>query len=315
MSDTDNNRETWLIASWPGMGSVGVGACAHLTNNLGADLLGEIHGEDHFELEHIEVRDGLAQPPVLPRSLMARWKNPGDGPDLLIFLSEAQPSVGKFAFCGKVLDLASKYNVSRVVTFASMATQLHPSAEPSVFAAATDEALLGELKRLEVRVLEEGQIGGMNGVLIAAASERGLPAACLLGEIPFYAAGVPNPKASKRVLETFCVLAGIELDLSELTEQAVTVEKGLIELLEQMQEAARQASEGDEPSFDVGTHDEDEEHKREALDFATRQEIEDLFTDARRDRAKAVKLKETLDRLGVFNQYEDRFLDLFRRGE
>jgi len=44
-----------------------------------------------------------------------------------------------------------------------------------------------------------------------------------------------------------------------------------------------------------------------------RAQIERLFEDARRDPAKAMPLKNELDRLGVFKKYEDRFLDLFRR--
>lgn len=43
--------------------------------------------------------------------------------------------------------------------------------------------------------------------------------------------------------------------------------------------------------------------------------IERLFHEASRDRAKAYELKQELDRLGVFRDYEDRFLDLFRPSE
>ena len=34
-----------------------------------------------------------------------------------------------------------------------------------------------------------------------------------------------------------------------------------------------------------------------------------------RDRAKAIELKQELDRLGVFKDYEDRFLDLFKKAK
>lgn len=47
---------------------------------------------------------------------------------------------------------------------------------------------------------------------------------------------------------------------------------------------------------------------------ATLQKIEGLFRKASQDRTKAVELKQELDRLGVFKQYEDQFLDLFRHG-
>jgi hypothetical protein len=45
------------------------------------------------------------------------------------------------------------------------------------------------------------------------------------------------------------------------------------------------------------------------------QRIEELFTRAAGDRSKAFELKGELDRLGLFKQYEDRFLDLFKLPE
>ena len=42
------------------------------------------------------------------------------------------------------------------------------------------------------------------------------------------------------------------------------------------------------------------------------QHIESLFQQASEDRSKAYELKNELDRLDVFKDYEDRFLDLFK---
>ena len=43
--------------------------------------------------------------------------------------------------------------------------------------------------------------------------------------------------------------------------------------------------------------------------------IEQLFEQASKDRSKAYELKRELDRLEVFPEYEDRFLDLFKKPE
>jgi hypothetical protein len=51
------------------------------------------------------------------------------------------------------------------------------------------------------------------------------------------------------------------------------------------------------------------------LDELDRARLEQLFEKARGDRNAAFQLKEELDRLDVFDQYEDRFLDLFKRAE
>ena len=44
-----------------------------------------------------------------------------------------------------------------------------------------------------------------------------------------------------------------------------------------------------------------------------KQRIEQLFEQSVQDRSRAFELKSELDRLGVFKDYEDRFLDLFRK--
>ena len=51
------------------------------------------------------------------------------------------------------------------------------------------------------------------------------------------------------------------------------------------------------------------------LNEADRQSIERLFDQSATDRSKAFELKQELDRLGVFKEYEDRFLDLFKTSE
>jgi hypothetical protein len=45
------------------------------------------------------------------------------------------------------------------------------------------------------------------------------------------------------------------------------------------------------------------------------QRIDELFEEAKTDRSKAHELKHELDRLDVFKDYEDRFLDLFKQQE
>ena len=46
----------------------------------------------------------------------------------------------------------------------------------------------------------------------------------LLGELPFFAVGIPNPKASLAVLRAFAKIAGVSVDLAEMEEQANMVE-------------------------------------------------------------------------------------------
>lgn len=304
------------------MGNVGVLAAGYLVHKLGAELVAELPPRGFFDIEQVGVRAGVILPTRLPRSVFHLKKATEGGPELLVFLGEAQPSRDGHAFAHDLLDKAAELGAGRVMTFASMASQLHPSQSPRVFGAVTQPDMKADLKRADAELLEDGQIGGLNGVLLGAAAERGLPGVCLLGEIPYFAAGVANPKAARAVLGAFSKLTGVAVDTSDLAPHEEAVDKMLLDLLERLK---RQAEHGggeaaaalpEEP--EVEAEDDEEpaekpEKKERTLDFPTRERIEKLFEEARRDRARGVQLKAELDRFGVYRQYEDRFLDLFKR--
>jgi predicted ATP-grasp superfamily ATP-dependent carboligase len=316
----------WLIAGWPGMGNVAVIAAGYLVHHLDMRPVGELPAQGHFDISEVEVKDGLIASTKLPRGVFYRWSNKKGGRDLIVFLGEAQPSSGSYAYAHELVEAASRMGVERVVTFASMASGLHPSENPRVFGVASDKSTLEELRRAEVEPLADGQIGGLNGLVLAVAGERGLSGMGLLAEIPFFAAAVPNPKAARVALSVFSILADIEVSLEELGKHAAAMDAALVEALEKLE---RQGASGETDSEESEEADDEEEtgdgaeatakpaqpQPPEKLDYAARSRIERMFVEARSDRSKAMRLKEELDRLGIYSQYEDRFLDLFRRAE
>ena len=318
-------NDPWLVSIWPGMGSVALTAGTYLTSSLGAERIGRLSTAGFFDVDKVEIDNGVARVASGPSCEFFAWKAPSGGRDLLFFVGESQPNSRGYEFCDHLLAEARRYGVSRVFTFAAMATQVHPTARPRVFGVVNDAALLPELEEGEVDILSEGQISGLNGVMLAAAVEHQLPAVCLLGEMPFFAVGVPNPKASLRVLEEFCPLANLELDFSELSEQADHMERNLVELMDRMS-AAVQGMPPVEGEFEADLGDLEDfttlagealgsDVTPEAINPEERARVERLFLRAREDRQEAMRLKQELDRLGVFEEYEDRFLDLFRQGE
>lgn len=306
MTDKLKLTHPWLIAVWPGMGHVALNAGYYLLSKLGMDVFAELESGELFDIDHVEVKEGLIQPARRPRNRFFVWVDPEGNRDLVVFLGEAQPPLGKYPFCKQLISYARKIGVERVLTFAAMATRMRPGQRSRVFGAATDEENLQELKRLELELVNEGQIGGLNGVLLGAAAEADLPGACLLGEMPHVFTQLPFPKASLAVLEVFTTMSGLEIDFAELAEQAEMVEQQLGQLLS-LAEGQDESASGEEelpapqPADEDGLSDEDERR------------IEGLFEQASRQRSKAFELKRELDRLGVFKDYEDRFLDLFKK--
>ncbi len=296
----------WFVAVWPGMGQVAISAGYYLLAKLEMQLVAEFSPRELFDVENVEVKAGVIQMGRLPRSRIFVWKDPSGRHDVLVFVGEAQPPLGKYAFCQNLIGYAQKLGVERVFTFAAMATQMHPDHDSRVFAAATDQEGVSELKQLEVDILQDGNIGGMNGILLGVAAENSLSGACLLGEMPHIFAQFPFPKAALAVLRVFTKMAEITVDFAELSEQAETIERKLGELLSQIESQMEQQREGAEEQFSP------EVVEDERIDKDDRQRIEQLFEQATQERSKAYELKRELDRLDVFKEYEDRFLDLFK---
>ncbi|MBX3423769.1 MAG: PAC2 family protein [Pirellulaceae bacterium] len=307
-------NKPWLVAVWPGMGQVAVSAGYYLVAKLQMELFAELSQHEFFDVEHVEVKSGLIKAGRLPRSRLFASKHPDKRMEIIVFIGEAQPPNGRYAYCKRLIDVAREMGIQRVFTFAAMATQMHPSHNSRVFGAAVDEASLDELKRLKVKILDDCQIGGLNGILLAAAAEQELRGTCLLGEIPHIFNHLPFPKASLAVLKVFSMIADIDIDTTELTDQVCAMDGRLGELLadvERMMHSPKppdsEAASEFEPQQELGL-----EHSDRLIDEKARKLVERLFSNAQKDRSKAYELKHELDRLGLYQEYEDRFLDLFK---
>lgn len=296
------------------MGEVATTAAIYLLSKLRMHQMAEFPGRGLFEPASVDVHDGLVRAARLPRSRLFLWKNPSGGRDIIVFLGEAQPLTGRLALCERLLTEGRSLGVSRFFTFSAIATDMKPNAFSHVFGVASDAASLRELKSLEISILAEGSISGLNGVALAAAAEAGLPAMGLLGEMPEIASQLPYPNASVAVLRTFKELADLELDLTELEEYGRTMQTQLSSFYDQIMTAMHGASDPSDPPAAAPSQASLKPSHEQMLADEDSERVEGLFSRALIDRSTAFELKNELDRLGVFTRYEDRFLDLFERG-
>lgn len=306
-------NKPWIVAVWPGMGHVSLSAGYYLMAKLHMELFAEISAGDLFDVESVEIKDGILQAGQLPRSRFFVWRDPEKKHDLILFIGEAQPPLGKYRFCQRLIELAKGWGVERVITFASLATDTGLEEQARVFCTTSSAELLQSLRQQGLVVLEQGQISGLNGVLLAAAVEAGIESACLLGEMPQMFAQVPYPKAALAVLGAFAKVSGLQLDLHELEQQTNIMNSRLAELLARFEKQAglafdQEDQDAEEQSeFSTSTDDDD------GLSAADREQLETLFQESAADRSKAYELKRELDRLEVYPEYENRFLDLFKQ--
>ena len=176
-----------LVAAWPGVGNVALIAATYLKDKLKAEEFGEIAPAGFFDIGGVFIKDNIIEAPQLPESKFYYWDSGGEGKDIIIFLSEAQPAFGAYEYAGMVLDLAERFGVKRIYTIAAALTEHHPD-QPRVLGAASSPELLEELEELEVVQAGDFYTAGMNGLLLGVAKGRDMEGICLLGETVKYAA-------------------------------------------------------------------------------------------------------------------------------
>jgi proteasome assembly chaperone (PAC2) family protein len=245
-------HEPVLMAAWPGMGHVALKAYVYLHEALRAQNLAFVEEPEFFRLPGINIQDGLVQSTLLPQSGFYYWKHPGGSGDILFFVGDQQPVGGKeYQLAEALLNFAGSLGVKRVITAAAMPTAINHYQDSRVWVTATHVELLSELSPYCDRVLREGQISGMNGLLLGVAKQMGMEGFCFLGEIPFYTTEIENPKASKAVLDVLNKVLGLEISLGELEELANQTEKEidhyLLELQQREQEEEKQTEDQEGP--------------------------------------------------------------------
>ncbi|MCJ7776044.1 MAG: PAC2 family protein [Desulfobulbaceae bacterium] len=223
-----------LIASWPGIGNIGIIAVDTLRGMVRAEEIGEIEPWDFFYPKRVSIRNGELKSLAFPGSKFYLGK--AGGRDLVFFIGEEQPTeVGKayaegtkaYRMANLVLDVAIKLGCRRIFTSGAAVAPIHHTVRPKVWAVPNSEELIDEVKSYENVVLMseidggggQGNITGLNGLLLGVARKRGIDAICIMGEIPIYFQDfpLPYPKASKSVLEVLSVSLGIELEMQGIT--------------------------------------------------------------------------------------------------
>jgi hypothetical protein len=199
-----------------------------------------------------------------------------------------------------------------VIGFAAMPQPIEHNQEPGVWFTGTSKEINDELKKYKLNLLSAGQISGMNGLFLGAAKQAGLPGFCLLGEIPLYTIQIDNPRASHAVLEALSRILNMRINLSGLIDQAHMIEGEIDKLLDYLK-----AGYQSQASAPIG-EEEIERIKRSLsqltrLPLSVKERIEKLFELSKSDVHKANELKLELDKWNVYKEYEDRFLDLFRK--
>ncbi|MEN8614627.1 PAC2 family protein [Dehalogenimonas sp. THU2] len=235
-----------LIVGWPGIGNVGLLAVETLWRQLEAEHLGDIEPEPFFYPSGLVIKDGILENLSFPASRFYYKQLPHR--DLIFFTGEEQPSetgstyaagAKAYEMANHVLDVAEHFGCRRIFTSGAAVSAIHHDGTPGVWTVATNASLLAEINasrgnRLSSELQGRGaqaNVSGLNGLLVGVASRRGLPAACLMGEVPDYLARspMPYPAAVKSVLEVISGFLDLKIDYAEIE----TMRRQMSEMIDQ----------------------------------------------------------------------------------
>lgn len=296
-----------LIAGWPGMGNVGLGAVSYLRRHLKAEPCAALDLTSFIFPDSIEVTDGIgrtAAPPAQNIYLV-------EEPPALVFEGSLQAGGEPgLRIANELLDYAQEHGVRTVYTGAAFAAAMSHRDEVRVHGVSTNDQLKQAFANHGVEPLASGRISGLNGLLLGLAGSRGLSGACFLATMPHYAVQTPNPKASRALIRVFEQILNVTVDHAEIDAEVDRVDQMLGEFESRVNAAIEHMRETMDADSDRAADDEDME-RPEPHEIMRR--VEQLFEEVEQDRSRAPQLKQELDRWGLFHVYEDRFLDLFDR--
>jgi proteasome assembly chaperone (PAC2) family protein len=306
-AETPELHSPCLIAAWPGMGSVALTTVHYLKEKLKATLFAELASGDYFQPSGAIVNNQVIQTPEKPRNNFYYYKSPDQQRDILFFIGSLQPVGHKeYAFARMVLQFAASCGVRQVFTAAAAPSDMDYRDKPRVFAVPNNEDALKRLMEHHVHFMTDGNIAGLNGLLVGVAREMEMSGMCLLGEIPFFTAQIEFPKAAGAILEVLCKMIGVKVDLADMETYAIQKEKEIAPLA-----ALLVKEEVEDAKEEKDIHEESED----AIPNSVRVRVEKLFKQAEFDGTykSKMRLKEELDQWNLFDEYLDRFLDLFKK--
>lgn len=195
-----------MLHGLPDVGLVGLIATSHIITQL---KMGEIAYVDSELLPPVVVlHEGL---PYAPLRIF------GNG-GLVATLSEAAiPAKAVQPIMRKMVEWGQAKKVKLMVSMGGMPVQDRQDlAEPKVYGAASNQALLKTLSDKGIEILKGGFMVGPYALIMRYCAERNVPAIALLAQ-SFY--DYPDPEAAAAAIRELNKITGIQIDVSQLVQK------------------------------------------------------------------------------------------------
>ena len=175
-------------------------------------------------------------------SLNSITSGPLSSKDLILLTGDSQPVVpgSEYILSEQILDLITKFKISNIYSLASYVTGTFVN-NPKIYGTATNQEIVKSFRSFNISTLDNGNITGMNGLILGLGKLRGIEGICLLGETSGY---VIDAKASKNLLEILNNVLGININMDEMNKRSKDTEILIKNLEQQMLAKSGQLPQG-----------------------------------------------------------------------
>ena len=228
------------FAGWNDASEAATMAARTLAQAYAAETFATIDPEEfyHFGLSrpHVRFKAGsrTEREILWPATEFSAASVPDLDRDVIVGVA-IEPHLKWKTYCNLVLDLASRCQVSLVLTLGALLADVAHTRPVRVTGTASDPELAAMLGIRPTRY--EGPTG-IVGVLNTTCRERGVPTASLWANVPHYISGAENPRAALALLHRAAELLHASVDLSELEEAARQFEQSVAEAVARNAEIA-----------------------------------------------------------------------------
>jgi len=225
------------IAGFTTAGMVGVIAASHIIKMLKMRQLGTVLNAEFpaVALIHNEV----------PKHPVRVYQGDGVG----VFTSEIQfKNEQDIMFASTVLEWFTKGGFDRLIIIDGL-VDTGNVASGQLFGVGSSESARRRLRDAGIEPIQQGIVAGITGFLLGEGDRLGIDVTALLAEASSL---YPDARAAALAVEAIGDLTGLEIPLSELLENAQTIESSVQEVIEKKRTMlpGPEIDVGDDPSLD-----------------------------------------------------------------
>ncbi|TET46478.1 MAG: hypothetical protein E3J57_05630 [Dehalococcoidia bacterium] len=232
-------RQPYLVCGingWVDGGEAATGTTRYLIKKLKAKKFAEMPLDRYHVFQvpgqlslrpEIKIENGLLKKHVLPRNEFFYWVNPHSEHDLILYLG-TEPNTNWEEYAGNILNLAADFGVARIYVLGGVLDKTPHTREAGVFCACTSKELRQEMMKYAMQSSNYEGPGSFSISMLHLSQKRKMPMVSIIARSTYYPefnVVIPrNPKAIKAVVLRLDSLLHLNLDISDLDQEADELE-------------------------------------------------------------------------------------------